>query len=32
MTTGSTLEAIASVLKSAGAARVTGMVVARVVL
>ena len=32
MTTGSTLEAIASVLKSAGAARVTGMIVARVVL
>lgn len=32
MTTGSTLEAIASVLKSAGAGRVTGMVIARVVL
>ena len=32
MTTGSTLEAIASVLKAAGAARVSGLVVARVVL
>jgi len=32
MTTGSTLEAIASALKSAGAVRVTGIVVARVVL
>ena len=32
MTTGSTLEAIASVLKSAGAGRVTGMVIARVVM
>ena len=32
MTTGSTLEVIASELKSAGATRVTGMVVARVVL
>ena len=32
MTTGSTLEAIASVLKSAGAARVSGLVVARAVL
>ena len=32
MTTGSTLEAIASMLKSAGAGRVTGMVVARAVL
>jgi ComF family protein len=32
MTTGSTLEAIASMLKSAGADRVTGLVVARVVL
>ena len=32
MTTGSTLEAIASVLKSAGADRVTALVVARVIL
>jgi ComF family protein len=32
MTTGSTLEAIASALKSAGVARVSGIVVARVVL
>ena len=32
MTTGSTVEAIASVLKAAGADRVTGMVVARAVL
>lgn len=32
MTTGSTLEAIASALKSAGARKVTGMVVARVVI
>lgn len=32
MTTGSTLEAIASVLKSAGAAHVSGLVVARAVL